>query len=173
MFWVFFGLKACEILPPRPNQGSNPALKSEVLTAGPPGKPLFVLKTFRMKGMESPSLGDWVDSMAYCMASAQYSSWHMVDSLRTLFFFQRAMKPEAERQCPLSSLLFFPKEDDHRQRENAVSERNAWQCDVTCWVVGMWRVTAHTWPTCRALVISRNPYIDTLPILRPSLSTPT
>jgi len=91
--------------------------------------------------MESPSLGDWVDSMAYCMASAQYSSWHMVDSLWTLFFFQRAMKPEAKRQCPLSSLLFFPKEDDHRWRENAVSERNAWRCDVTCWVVGMWRVT--------------------------------
>ena len=46
-----------------------PALKSEVLTTGPPGKPLFVLKTCRMKGMESPSLGDWVDSMAYCMGN--------------------------------------------------------------------------------------------------------
>ena len=40
MFW-FFGRKVCGILAPRPGiEPAPPALDGEVLTTGPPGKPL-------------------------------------------------------------------------------------------------------------------------------------
>ena len=43
MFWSF-GHKACEILAPQPGiKLAPPALEDEVLTTGPPGKPLIYI----------------------------------------------------------------------------------------------------------------------------------
>ena len=51
MLWVFFSPRACGILGPRPGiEPATPALESEVLTTGPPGKSqdpaINIIKTF-------------------------------------------------------------------------------------------------------------------------------
>lgn len=102
------------------------------------------LKTCKVERMESPSLGDWLDSITYCMESAPYGFWHMVEPPWTSFLFQTAMKSEAERQWPPCSLLLFSKrkkEEDHR----AKGKRHFGEKCVAMWcrlpgpqVVGKW-----------------------------------